>query len=306
MVCAPKNAPFGTIQEHETIQLYSRRNLFGGESPIGKTITYHVRDQKIPMLVRGVFRDIPSTHSLNKRSDAVVSFTTPILEELEAEGVKPRQSRVITAGVDTDMFHPMEEPEGLRESMNLVGKRVIMCVGRLSFEKHVEQVVQSLRYLPDDVDLIIDGDGPASEYIAQVIKDEHQEDRVHLIGMVKREDLPKYYTMVQVCVSASRFETQGLSLMEAMACRVPIVVPNVRAFKEIIIDNENGFLFDGGIEDMAKRVTEALEISKDDRIRDAAMERAKSYSEDSSARKLVELYESVIEAKKRRLAEGRS
>lgn len=243
---------------------------------------------------------------LLNRSDAVVSFTTPILEELEAEGVKPRQSRVITAGVDTDMFHLMEEPEGLRESMNLVGKRVIMCVGRLSFEKHVEQVVQSLRYLPDDVDLIIDGDGPASEYIAQVIKDEHQEDRVHLIGMVKREDLPKYYTMVQVCVSASRFETQGLSLMEAMACRVPIVVPNVRAFKEIIIDNENGFLFDGGIEDMAKRVTEALEISKDDRIRDAAMERAKSYSEDSSARKLVELYESVIEAKKKRLAEGRS
>ena len=57
---------------------------------------------------------------------------------------------------------------------------------------------------------------------------------------------------------------------------------------------------------MAKRVTEALEISKDDRIRDAAMERAKSYSEDSSARKLVELYESVIEAKKKRLAEGRS
>lgn len=59
---------------------------------------------------------------LLNRSDAVVSFTTPILEELEAEGVKPRQSRVITAGVDTDMFHPMEEPEGLRESMNLVGK----------------------------------------------------------------------------------------------------------------------------------------------------------------------------------------
>ena len=51
------------------------RQLFGGESPVGKTITYHVRDQKIPMLVRGVFRDIPLTHSLNKPSDAVVSFS---------------------------------------------------------------------------------------------------------------------------------------------------------------------------------------------------------------------------------------
>ncbi len=124
--------------------------------------------------------------------------------------------------------------------------------------------------------------------------------------MVRREDLPKYYTMVNVCVSASRFETQGLSLMEAMACRVPIVVPNVRAFKEIIVDNENGFLFEGGIEDMARRIVEALDASTDDRIRDAAMERARSYSEDSSARKLEGLYESVIEEKRRRLAEGRS
>ena len=239
--------------------------------------------------------------ALLNHSDAVVSFTTPILEELAENGVKPRASRVITAGVDTDMFRPMEEPEGLRESMGLVGKRAIMCVGRLSFEKHVEQVVQALKYLPDDVDLIIDGDGPAQDYIKEVIKEEHQESRTHLIGMVKREDLPKYYTMVEVCVSASRFETQGLSLMEAMACKVPIVVPRVRAFKEIIIDNENGFLFDGDIEDMAKRVTEALDSCHGE-IRERAMERARSYSEESSARKLEELYREVIEAKKARLA----
>ncbi len=239
--------------------------------------------------------------ALLNHSDAVVSFTTPILEELAENGVEPRASRVITAGVDTDMFRPMEEPEGLRESMNLVGKRAIMCVGRLSFEKHVEQVVQALKYLPDDVDLIIDGDGPAQDYIKTVIAEEHQESRVHLIGMVKREDLPKYYTMVEVCVSASRFETQGLSLMEAMACKVPIVVPRVRAFKEIIIDNENGYLFDGDIKDMADRVIEALGTCHGE-IREKAMERAKSYSEESSAMKLEELYREVIESKKERLA----
>ena len=240
--------------------------------------------------------------SLLNHSDAIVSFTMPIMEELRQQNVNPRDWRIITAGVDTDIFHPMEEPQGLRESMGLVGKRVIMCVGRLSFEKHVEEVVQSLKYLPDDIDLIIDGDGPASEYIAQVIKDEKVESRVHLIGMVNRNDLPKYYTMVDVCVSASRFETQGLSLMEAMACRVPIVVPRVRAFKEIIIDNENGFLFDGDIKDMAKRIVEALDRSKDPALRDAAMGRAKSYSEESSAKKLEELYLDVIVAKRERLA----
>lgn len=51
------------------------RRLFGEGSPVGKTITYNVREQKVQMLVRGVFRDIPLTNSLNKRSDAVVSFS---------------------------------------------------------------------------------------------------------------------------------------------------------------------------------------------------------------------------------------
>lgn len=240
---------------------------------------------------------------LLNRSDAVVSFTSPILEELAEQGVKPRDTAVVTAGVDTDIFHAIPEPEGLRESMGLVGKRAIMCVGRLSFEKHVEEVVKSLKLLPDDVDLIIDGDGPAREYIEQVIHEEGLESRTHLIGFVTREELPMYYSMLEVVVTASRFETQGLSLMEAMACRVPLVAPDVRAFKEILTDNENGYLYDGtgDISVMAKRVIEALD-SVDDRMRDAAMERARFFSEESSARKLEVLYGRVIEAKKERLA----
>ncbi len=239
---------------------------------------------------------------LLEHSDAVVNFTSPIREELEAQGIEARRWAVITAGVDTDIFYPMEEPEGLREEMGLVGKRVIMCVGRLSFEKHVEEVVQGLKYLPEDIHLIIDGDGPAREFIEEIVEEENQKERVHFIGMVEREELPKYYTMVDLCVSASRFETQGLSLMEAMACRVPIVVPAVRAFKEIVNDGVNGFLYDGDIQDMAKRILEAFD-AVDETIRDNAKARAEFYSVDSSTQKMEDLYLQVIEDKKQRLSE---
>ncbi len=239
---------------------------------------------------------------LLEHSDAVVNFTSPIREELEAQGIEARRWAVITAGVDTDIFYPMGEPEGLREEMGLVGKRVIMCVGRLSFEKHVEEVVQGLKYLPEDIHLIIDGDGPAREFIEEIVEEENQKERVHFIGMVEREELPKYYTMVDLCVSASRFETQGLSLMEAMACRVPIVVPAVRAFKEIVNDGVNGFLYDGDIQDMAKRILEAFD-AVDETIRDNAKARAEFYSVDSSTQKMEDLYLQVIEDKKQRLSE---
>lgn len=51
------------------------RHLLGDGSPVGKTITYNVRGEKVQMLVRGVFRDIPLTHSMNKRPDVVMSFS---------------------------------------------------------------------------------------------------------------------------------------------------------------------------------------------------------------------------------------
>ena len=68
----------------------------------------------------------------------------------------------------------------------------------------------------------------------------------------------------------------------------------------IIEDKKDGFLFDGGMEDMAEKINIALEC--DDSIRQAAMEKAQSYSKENCARMLLELYDHVIDAKKKRLA----
>lgn len=237
-------------------------------------------------------------------SDAVITHTEPIMDELRGHGVEPRHIGIIPAGVETEIFRPIEDDGRIRERFGIVGRRVIMHVGRISYEKHVDDIVRSLALLPDDVVLIVVGDGPAREDVERTVEECGFGDRVFLTGFVDKNDLPAYYNTADVCVSCSRFETQGLSIMEAMACRKPIVCPNARAFSVIIDDRKDGFLFDGGIEDMADKIRSALEC--DDTIGQAAMNKAQSYSKENCARMLVDLYNHVIEAKKTRLAERES
>lgn len=233
-------------------------------------------------------------------SDAVITHTDPIMDELRGHGVNPRHVGIIPAGVETEIFRPMEGCDTVRDELGLHGKRVIMHVGRISYEKHVDDIVRSLALLPDDVVLVVVGDGPARKDVEDVSKDCGFEDRVFFTGFIDKTRLPEFYNTADVCVSCSRFETQGLSIMEAMACRKPIVCPNARAFSVIIEDGKDGFLFEGGVEDMAGKILLALDC--DDSIRQAAMEKAQSYSKENCARMLMDLYSHVIDAKRRRLA----
>ncbi len=232
-------------------------------------------------------------------SDAVITHTDPIMDELKRHGVNPRHIGIIPAGIETEIFRPIEGCTTIRDELNIRDKRIIMHVGRISYEKHVGDIVRSLAHLPDDTVLVIVGDGPARKDVEAVVNECAFSDRVFFTGFVDRSKLPEYYNNADVCVSCSRFETQGLSIMEAMACRKAIVCPNARAFSVIIEDRKDGFLFDGGIEDMAEKIRMALDC--DDSVRQAAMEKAQSYSKENCARMLVDLYSHVIDAKKKRL-----
>ena len=232
-------------------------------------------------------------------SDAVITHTEPIMEELRSHGVDPRHAGIIPAGVETEIFRPIEGCTSIKDELGILDKRVIMHVGRISYEKHIDDIVRSLVLLPDDVVMIIVGDGPARADVENTVNGCGFQDRVFFTGFVDKYRLPEYYNSADVCVSCSRFETQGLSIMEAMACRKPIVCPNARAFSVIIEDGKDGFLFDGGIEDMAEKINIALEC--DDSIRQAAMEKAQSYSKENCARMLLDLYDYVVDAKRKRL-----
>lgn len=237
-------------------------------------------------------------------SDAVITHTQPIMDELEGHGVRPRHVGIIPAGLETDVFRPLPDGATVRESFGVGNGRIIMHVGRVSFEKHIDDIVRSLKWLPEDVVLVVVGDGPARKDVEDTAMDCGFGDRVVFTGFVDRMSLPWYYNAADVCVSCSRFETQGLTVMEAMACGKPVVCPNARAFSVIIEDGKDGFLFDGGVEDMAEKINLALDC--DGSVGMAAMAKARGYSRENCADMLTDLYEHVIEVKKGKIKGDRT
>ena len=229
--------------------------------------------------------------------DAIVAPSRSVVNELKANGVKVDDIRVIPTPIDTSRFSPGEGRDEIRERYNLQGKRVIACVGRVSFEKEIDTLIRAVSQMDDDVVLFIVGKGPAMDSLKELSKELGVEDRVIFAGFQSGEDLVKCYRAADMAATASRFETQCFVALEAMACGLPVACANARALADYVKDGENGFLFDNSIDDCINALKRGLEANED--IRKNAMATAKEFSVETFTERMVSLYNDVIERKKR-------
>lgn len=230
-----------------------------------------------------------------KRMDVVVTPTACIGEELKSHGAECRNLVTIPTGAKTDVFRPGIPCDEIRRRHGLEGKRVVIHVGRISYEKELDMVVRAMRGV--DAVLLVAGKGPAKQDIEDLVDELGLRDKVVFAGFVPDEELPMYYNAADIAVSASKFETQGLSILEAMASGKTVACRNGRAFAEIIHDGVNGYLFDDE-EGCAEAMEKAL--SAPESVREASYETALENSREKSAEKYVDAYRVAIETRKAR------
>ncbi|KQM10598.1 MAG: glycosyltransferase [Candidatus Methanomethylophilaceae archaeon] len=219
---------------------------------------------------------------------AVIAPTEPVAEELKRMGVRTRRTAVIPTGSDVGRFNPSNDGTAVREKLGLKGKKVLIYVGRISFEKNIGEIVEVMPLL-DDTILMLVGKGPAEEMLRTKAEALGVGDRVIFPGFVSDEELPSYYAAADAAISASRFETQGLSIIEAMATGLPVVCVNERAFSSFVEDGKNGFLFE---DNMLEAIEKALNASSE--IREEARRTAERFSIAASAKELEDLYNDAI------------
>ena len=235
-----------------------------------------------------------------KRMDVVVTPTACIGEEIKGHGAVCRNLVTVPTGAKTDVFHPGMPYDDLVSKYGLEGKRVIIHVGRVSYEKDIDMVIRAMRHV--DAHLLIVGKGPAKDDLEELVKSLRLEDKITFTGFVSDEDLPRFYNMGDMVVSASKFETQGLTILEAMATGKPVACRNGRAFAEIVKNGVNGYLFDDD-DECVRAIERCLDAPED--VRRASFETAMENSRAKSIERYVKAYELAIETKRRR-AEGKS
>jgi len=169
--------------------------------------------------------------------------TTPseaMQRELMAHGLRSPVAAV-SNGVDTDLFSPPPEVQTDDSSRPLT----LVHVGRLSYEKRVDVVLRAFAYLAadhPDVNLQIIGGGPEADSLKTLAAELGVAEQVQFTGFVPHERLPEIYRQADIFVTASTIETQGLVVLEAMACGLPIVGVDALALPDLILHGINGYL----------------------------------------------------------------
>ena len=235
-----------------------------------------------------------------KRMDVVVTPTSCIGAEIISHGAECRNMVTVPTGAKTEVFHPGLPYDDLVARYGLEGKRIIVHVGRVSYEKDIDMVIRAMSKV--DAHLLVVGKGPAKEDMERLVKELGLEDKITFTGFVSDEELPRFYNMADMVISASKFETQGLTILEAMATGKPVACRNGRAFAEIVKDGVNGYLFDDD-EGCVDAINRCLNAPED--VRRASFQTAMENSRAKSIEKYVEAYELAIETKRRRM-EGKA
>ncbi len=233
------------------------------------------------------------------RSDAVITPTDAVGKELLGRAPHIRRIETIPLGIDQERFNPGLDKSIMRKRHGLEGRKVMVHVSRLSYEKNIELVLRSMTLMDDDTSLLIVGTGPAEPILKKMSSELGLDDRVIFTGFVPNEELALYYAAGDASILASKFETQGLVVIEAMACGLPVAAIDYRALKETVEDGHNGYLFIDDEESCATAMRKCL--AADDKMRMNARSTAERFSLDMTCSRLLELYQWAIDSKRERL-----
>jgi len=227
------------------------------------------------------------------RCKGVVVPTRATLNEVLSLAPMARISGVIPTGIDPSRFHPGVNGYGVRTQWGLNGHDVFLHVGRVSPEKNLSAIINAFPYVKKenpDAKLLIVGSGPYMERYYDLVRNRGLLGDVIFTGFVPDAELPKYYAACDSFVIASKFETQGLVVLEALATGKPIAGANARAIPEFVENGRNGFLFDPeNPRDTADAMLRTL--GRRDEMRESARETALAYSVDRCTERLEAVYD---------------
>lgn len=231
-----------------------------------------------------------------KRSDAVTTPSEIVKKELERRMKK--RIMLIKNGVDSACFTPENKSKNFWNKYGIRGKKVILHVGRLSRERSVDEIVETVGKLVserDDAVLAIVGKGPVEKELKEAA--EKYKNKIVFTGYVSNADLAKAYASSYVFVISSRTDTYPLVLLESYASGLPAIGIKSEGVSRLV-KRYTGFLYDNE-KQFASKVERLLNDEKlKSMLSDSARKFAEKHSWEIIAKKYMELYKELLAKQK--------
>jgi len=229
------------------------------------------------------------TRRFYNRCDLVTTPSNAMKKILAKHRIK-KPIKVLSNGVDTNIFKP--------KKINKTGKK-LLHVGRMSHEKNIDLVLKAFKLVlnkkPNTI-LQIAGHGPELERFKDLTRKLKIGKNVKFLGVVRDNRLVNLYQSSDIFITASTIETEGIVVLEAMACGLPIVGVNALAVPEIVKHNVNGIIANPNNEKELADSTLKLLENKDlrEKFGKESLKIVKEYDLNIIINKLEKIYKNLL------------
>ena len=248
-----------------------------------------IRPSMVKYLVRGFLHDV----------DGVICPSEIVYDLLSEYKVKV-EKRVIPTGIDLSKFErPEIGPEQLRVLREKLGikedEKMLLSLSRVSYEKNIQAVLAAFSEVLKEelkVKLVVAGDGPYLDNLKEQALQLNIQDSVIFTGMIAPSETALYYKAADFFISASTSETQGLTYLESLASKTPVIAHGNPYLDNLITDRMFGTLYYQE-RDLAGAILEAL-IATPDMEPKLLAEKLYEISAETFAKRVYEFYLDAI------------
>ena len=201
-------------------------------------------------------------------ADALIVPTTKTYHLFREEYHYNKDIYIVPTGIDAKRFYKenidKEKKEHIRKKLGYKKNDfVVIFIGRMAQEKNIEFIIEIasiLKKKKTNIKFLLVWDGPDKEKYQNISKKKNLEENITFAGRIPWEETPLYYHNANLFISCSKTETQGLTVIEAMASSLPSICINDPAFNMAVIDDLNGKFFETAEE--AAQIIEELQKDK--------------------------------------------
>lgn len=205
---------------------------------------------KVPLRIISRRVDFPLKNNLLSRKkytkdiDLIIAISQGVKRALVKSGLDSSMIKVVPSGIDYTPFEEAASSDYLRQELSFSPDDFLVgIVAHLADHKGHKYLIDASRILRDKaprIKIIIVGDGPLQLELNRQAKETQVEDMVFFLGF--REDIPQILASLDLFVLSSKLEGMGTSIMDAMACRLPVVATEVGGIPEVVVNEKTGLL----------------------------------------------------------------
>jgi alpha-maltose-1-phosphate synthase len=255
-------------------------------------------------------------------ADAVIAVSNGTKQDiLRVYPVPEERIHVIYNGIDLEEYQKTADTSALESYGVDTSLPYVLFVGRITRQKGVTHLVDAIRYLPADTQVVLCAGAPDTPELAAEMRQKVDEARrfnpriVWIEKMVSKPEVIQLYSHAQVFCCPSVYEPFGIINLEAMACGAPVVASATGGILEVVVENETGFLVpfeqdpntsfptkpDQFARDLAGKLSALLaDPEKCRRFGAAGRKRVEEhFSWTAIAARTIELYQKLMDAKKK-------